>query len=186
MNKAKIGLGVLVLIGAGVFVAMPKKIKVFLDNGTNKPVVVTIDGGDKVEVAAFDVKSVEMSGGKHKLEAADKGGAKVDEVEFDGGRRNPFMGERYVFNVAGANHYEVAAAAYGSAKEPPWRKLTDTNHVFAVPSEAAPDLLATFPSSVQVKGNKGKVEQRLWHTPLHEGRPCCRTVVAAEKAAGTF
>jgi hypothetical protein len=172
--RAKTGL--LFVFGLAAALAGCTGRSLYLDNGTGVPVTVTVDGKDPVEVPPFSFTKVKLAKGQHHVEG--KAGAEtVESVDFEAG------GKDWVVNLGGHNRYAVHTALYGVGMEPRPRAVQGSGHAFPVPDEAG-GVFTTFPGSVKMKkGQLSATLRRLWHAPLHEGRPCCNPIVAAERAA---
>ncbi len=155
-------------------------VALYLDNGGDVELRVSVDGKAPVAVAAHSWEKFDTGSGHHTLVATHVDGKAVDEQALDA-TGDPYLGDAYVFNIGGMNHYAVYTAKYstrigvaeddGIAPE----KIADAR-VFAVPVGVGREFASAFPPSIRRDkyDHSPNQEKRLFHYPLHSGLPCCR------------
>lgn len=169
---------VIALCAVVVHALQPKLVTVWLDNGTDAPVTVESDEGERVEVARHDFRPLSIQTGLHRLVARGLDGRVVDEEALMAARRSWFTGGSYIWNIDGRNAYGVYTMTYGKDVDAPPRPVGAGERLFAIPKDAGPEFMGAMPPSVTVApGTRTAVEKRVYHLPLHEDRPCCAGVL---------
>jgi hypothetical protein len=110
-------LALLVFGGAGCGVLTPNgNVWVYLDNGGDKPMVVTVDGQEEVTIAPGQFEKIEYPPGEKRFHVRCG-----DQVLFDGTQdlqpSDQFgVGRRYFFNPDHKHRYVILTAKYGGSR----------------------------------------------------------------------
>ena len=154
-------------IGAGVGFRVWQKrahaIALFVDNGVDGDVTVTLDGKTSATVPKYSFIALMTSKGKHTI-VASRGGAPLEQVAFEL-LGEPGATDAYVYDVDGRNRYGVYV--HDPAKPP--LPVGVGARVFPIP----PGVGRSFASRFHAPD-----EHRVFHIPLHNDRPCCKAFFA--------
>jgi hypothetical protein len=144
------------LAAAGIAVrAWPSRPLVWLDNGGDEEVVITLDGETVTSVPARGFTAVTLPSGAHRLEARTPSAPGKERLQ----------------------RYAVYTMTYGKdhpGDEP--RPVATSERLFVMPPDVAPDFMRPLPSALTVAhGTREATARGLYHFPLHADRSCCHT-----------
>jgi hypothetical protein len=163
---------------AGIAVrAWPSRPLVWLDNGGDAPVAITLDGETVTSVPARGFTAVTLPSGAHRLEARMASGPQAKERIVDEQHIDAHRGQRWVWNIGGVQRYAVYTMTYGKdhpGDEP--RPVATSERLFVMPPDVAPDFMQPLPPALTVAhGTREATARALYHFPLHADRSCCHT-----------
>ncbi len=137
-------------------------IDVYLDNSTNGPITVTINGKDMGTIPAHSSKTLEnVKAGKYQLVAKNQSGAVVEQGEYSVVESN--RGDSHncnIYNIGGENRYALAIIHYStSGAIPSTANEIGENQKFFSTKEAECKLDKSIPDTVSV-GRGGSVTHK--------------------------
>jgi hypothetical protein len=147
-----------------------KSVTLIVDNGTDEPVNVRVDGTKAVTVSAHALNEVKLTPEMHRIAVVNLDGTLVDNARLEGDANR-----RYVFNVAGANKYQVLHGAYCTHKSSTLCEGRDEPTPFepdATIFEMDGEFMTPLPQNIWTS-QLIETRRTTVHAPIHEKHPCC-------------